>query len=166
VIFLFLFTKGADRLWGQPFLFSRYRDFFLRGQSGRKLKMTTQLHVQPMFRMSGSVPPLLFMCLHGATLPNNMASPRSILMYSVVTLQRGFKPSVFCSSFSRKGGTVCCSDACFHLAFSCALPGLTVSRQGQSPLIARCLGSGTRDATFRQSRTRSWFSCRSCRDAV
>jgi len=42
-----------DRLWGP-----RNWGFFLRGYSGRVLKLTTHLHVSPRSRMCGDIPPL------------------------------------------------------------------------------------------------------------
>lgn len=47
--------KHLDRLWYPPILFSWHRGLFPLWQNGRKVKLTTHLHIQPLLGPSGSV---------------------------------------------------------------------------------------------------------------
>jgi hypothetical protein len=56
---IFSSPRRSDRLWGPPNLLSnRYRRLFLRGQSGRGVKLTTHLQLVQSSRKCGSIHPL------------------------------------------------------------------------------------------------------------
>ena len=94
-----LFPKHPNRLWGPANLLSNSCQSMFRRSSGKVGKLTTQLHLAPMLRMSGAVPLLAlcaFMAWTGATLPLRLFNYRKkILVFFDAAMWRANGYSTF-----------------------------------------------------------------------